>query len=68
MAGNARGLGSDNMSDEDKARIHQLGGQMSGGNFKNDPARASLEGKKGAAAQSIKDKAKGGRSSRRSET
>ena len=34
--------------DEDRQRdISSKGGQMSGGNFKNDPARASEAGRKG---------------------
>jgi general stress protein YciG len=52
--------------DESKQReIASKGGQASGGNFKNDTARASQAGKKGAAAQPREAKAKGGRNSHR---
>ncbi|HSW65642.1 MAG TPA: hypothetical protein VLI54_00695 [Bacillota bacterium] len=60
-----QGLGSDNMSQEDKDHIHSMGGSASGGNFAKDPARASKAGKKGAAAQSTEAKARGGRNSHR---
>lgn len=47
--------------DEDKQReIASKGGKASGGNFKNDPARASAAGKKGAAAEPIEAKRLGG--------
>jgi general stress protein YciG len=42
------------------------GGHMSGGNFANDPERASKAGKIGAAHQSRAAKALGGRNSHRS--
>ena len=42
-----RGLGSDNMDEETKRDIQSKGGQASGGNFKNDPQRASEAGRKG---------------------
>lgn len=52
--------------DEDKQRkIASKGGSMSGGNFKNDPQRASEAGKKGAEAQPVEAKARGGQNSRR---
>lgn len=52
--------------DESKQRdIASKGGKASGGNFKNDPARASEAGKKGARAQSVEAKAKGGHNSHR---
>lgn len=48
--------------DETKQRaIASKGGKASGGNFKNDPARASAAGKRGAAAQSISAKRQGGK-------
>jgi uncharacterized protein len=56
MAGNNP---ADNLSNEDRAK----GGQNSGGNFKNDPQRASEAGKKGAQAQPTEAKAKGGQNS-----
>lgn len=40
--------------------IGSEGGSKSGGNFKNDPERASKEGKKGAAAQPTEAKKLGG--------
>ena len=50
--------------DSDKQReIASKGGKASGGNFKNDRERASAAGRKGAAAQSVEDKAKGGHNS-----
>ncbi len=65
MATSDRGFAS---MDESKQReIASKGGQASGGNFKNDTAKASQAGKKGAAAQSTEDKAKGGHNSHRSE-
>jgi general stress protein YciG len=63
MAASNRGLAS--ADDSTKKRVASEGGKASGGNFKNDPARASAAGKKGAAAQSVEDKAKGGRNSHR---
>lgn len=39
------------------------GGSVSGGNFKNDPERASEAGQKGAEAQPTEAKAKGGHNS-----
>ena len=61
-----RGLGSDKMSDAKKKQIQSMGGQASGGNFKNDPARASAAGKEGAKAQPIEAKRRGGMNSHRS--
>lgn len=47
--------------DEDKQKeIASKGGQMSGGNFKNDREKASEAGKKGAEHQSTDAKRKGG--------
>jgi uncharacterized protein len=64
MATEDRGFAS--MSDSKQREIASKGGKASGGNFKNDPQRASEAGKKGAQAQSTEAKAKGGRNSRRS--
>lgn len=52
------------MDESKRKNIASKGGSASGGNFKNNPQRASKEGKKGAAAQSTEDKAKGGKNSR----
>jgi general stress protein YciG len=63
MATSDRGFAS---MDEDKQReIASKGGSASGGNFKNDTKRASSAGKKGAKAQSISAKARGGTNSHR---
>jgi general stress protein YciG len=42
-----QGLGSPNMSEEEKRAIQSAGGSASGANFKKDPGRASRMGKKG---------------------
>jgi general stress protein YciG len=42
-----RGLGSPNMSEAKKRKIQSAGGSASGGNFKNDRAKASRAGKEG---------------------
>ena len=64
MAASNRGLAS--ADDETRKRVASEGGKASGGNFAKDKNRASEAGKKGAAAQSTEDKAKGGRNSHRS--
>lgn len=47
--------------DKDKQRaIASMGGRASGGNFANDRQKASEAGKKGAAAQPIEAKRRGG--------
>lgn len=52
--------------DEDKQKdIASKGGKASGGNFKNDPQRASEAGKKGAQAQPTEAKQRGGQNSHR---
>ena len=61
MATSDRGFAS--MSEDQRQEISSKGGSASGGNFKNDKERASAAGRKGAAAQSKADKAKGGRNS-----
>jgi general stress protein YciG len=48
---------ADNLSDEARS----MGGSNSGGNFKNDPQRASEAGRKGAQNQSTEAKQKGGK-------
>ena len=50
MATSKRGLGSDKMSDAKKKQIQSAGGKASGGNFKNDPQRASEAGQAGGSA------------------
>lgn len=52
-------------SPETRARVASMGGKASGGNFKHNPQRASEAGKKGALAQPLEAKAKGGRNSHR---
>lgn len=47
MAGNTSKRGFASMSKQKQRQIASLGGQASPGNFKNDPQRASREGKKG---------------------
>jgi general stress protein YciG len=50
--------------DSDKQKdIASKGGKASGGNFANDPAKASAAGKKGAQAQPTEAKREGGRNS-----
>lgn len=52
--------------DENKQReIASKGGRASGGNFANDPERASEAGKKGAANQPTEAKQRGGANSHR---
>jgi general stress protein YciG len=51
------------MDSEQQRRIASQGGKASGGNFANDPKRASEAGKKGAQAQPTEAKAEGGRHS-----
>ena len=59
MADNSnRGFAS--MDDQKQRDIASKGGSASGGNFKNDPQRASEAGKKGAEAQPTEAKRRGG--------
>ena len=44
---NNKNRGFASMSDEEQRKIASKGGKMSGGNFKNDPQRASKAGKMG---------------------
>lgn len=53
-----RGFAS--MDEEKQRKIAREGGKASGGNFRNDPGRASKEGKKGAEAQPTEAKRRGG--------
>jgi general stress protein YciG len=46
MAGK-QGLGSDNMSEQDKHKIQSAGGSASGGNFKKNPSKAASAGRSG---------------------
>lgn len=64
MAGTSnRGFAS--MDPDRQREIASEGGKASGGNFANDPQRASEAGKKGAAAQPTEAKARGGQNSHR---
>ena len=54
------------MDPELQRQIASKGGKASGGNFKNNPQRASEAGKRGAAAQPIEAKRRGGENSHRS--
>lgn len=58
-----RGFAS--MDPEQRSYYASLGGHKSGGNFANDPARASEAGKIGAANQSLEAKRLGGKNSHR---
>lgn len=64
MAGNSR-RGFASMDPDRQREIASEGGKASGGNFANDPRRASEAGKKGARAQPREAKAEGGRNSHR---
>lgn len=48
------------MDEEKQREIARRGGQASGGNFKNDPQRASEAGRKGAEKQPVEAKRRGG--------
>lgn len=50
MANGISKRGFASMDADRKREIASKGGKASGGNFKNNPARASLAGKKGGAA------------------
>jgi len=62
------GRGFASMDDKKQREIASKGGRASGGNFKNDPQRASEAGKKGAEAQPREAKAEGGRHSHRGDS
>jgi uncharacterized protein len=61
MADDNRGFAS--MDESKQKEIAKKGGSASGGNFKNDPQRASEAGKKGAEAQPTEAKRRGGQNS-----
>jgi general stress protein YciG len=65
MASSNRGFASDGMTEKEKQAARSKGGSMSGGNFKNDSARASKEGKRGNAAEPTEAKRLGGQHSHR---
>ena len=65
MADNTSNRGFASMSEEQQRAIASKGGKASGGNFKNDPERASEAGKRGAAAQPTEAKRRGGENSHR---
>jgi uncharacterized protein len=50
MAGNTSKRGLASADEETKQRVASQGGQASGGNFANDPQRASEAGQKGGQA------------------
>ena len=56
-----KGRGFAGMSDRKQRQIASKGGSASGGNFKNDPARASKAGRKGGQHQSCNPKIRTGR-------
>jgi uncharacterized protein len=69
MAGNTAKRGLASADDQTKQRVASMGGQASGGNFANDPQRASQAGQKGGQSQgqqgnasnlSDEDKSRGG--------
>lgn len=61
----ARGQGFQSMSIEDRKKYARQGGLNSSGKFTKGDPRASAAGKKGAAAQSIEAKRRGGMNSHR---
>ena len=56
-----RGLGSDNMSDSDKQKIHKMGGQASGSKMTSE--EAARRGREGARKQPTEAKRTGGKNS-----
>ena len=63
MAKSNRGFAS--MDPNKQREIASKGGRASGGNFANDPARASVAGREGAKAQPTEAKRRGGQHSHR---
>ena len=63
MATDNRGFAS--MNEDRQKEIASMGGKASSGNFANDRKRASEAGKKGAQAQPIEAKRRGGENSHR---
>lgn len=60
MADNTSNRGFASMDEDKQREIASKGGKASGGNFKNDPQRASEAGKKGAQAEPTEAKRRGG--------
>ena len=60
MADNTSNRGFASMDADKQREIASKGGKASGGNFKNDRQRASEAGKKGAQAEPMEAKRKGG--------
>ncbi|HUY85391.1 MAG TPA: general stress protein [Candidatus Dormibacteraeota bacterium] len=60
---NTSNRGFASMDEEKQREIASKGGKASGGNFANDRQKASEAGKKGAAAQPIEAKRRGGQHS-----
>lgn len=67
MAGNTSNRGFASMDEDKQREIAKKGGSMSGGNFKNNPQRASEAGKKGAEAQPTEAKSRGGHNSHKND-
>lgn len=65
MANNTSNRGFASMDEDTQREIARKGGRASGGNFKNDPKRASEAGKVGARNQPTEAKRRGGENSRR---
>jgi general stress protein YciG len=65
MADNTSNRGFASMDESKQREIASKGGKSSGGNFANDPQRASQAGKKGAANQPTEAKRRGGQNSHR---
>jgi len=63
MADDTSNRGFASMDENKQREIASKGGSASGGNFKNDPERASKAGKKGAENQPTEAKARGGQNS-----
>jgi len=68
MADNTSNRGFASMDADKQREIASKGGKASGGNFKNDPQRASEAGKKGAAAEPMEAKRKGGEHSHQNDS
>ena len=65
MVRNTSNRGFASMDPQKQREIASKGGKASGGNFANDPERASEAGKKGAANQPSEAKQRGGQNSHR---
>jgi uncharacterized protein len=64
----AEGQGFAGMSKSKQREAASHGGSKSGGNFKNDPERASAAGKRGAEAQPTEAKRRGGQNSHKNDS